>query len=429
MVSLVGATLAVTAGFLIYYSLYGLLLLLSSDCPKGMKAKAGLSIGVALLLAVGLLVGARKVGEAWDKVEEEFAQSPMYSTDRFAHAEESRYWAQRAMTTTVAAAILFPLVFAWMKAGTLAPLESKCKLQKGTFWAQARDSLKSLEFLVYGVALMLAVTLYSAVKNWRAFRSLDKAQEHAEKEQQRRERLEVARQQRLERYGQGGAGGFQHEEGGVTRESSYGDESPGSVLHRAFKEYAPVTAASGALAWQGVRATGRGIRATGQGISAAAQWARGKHPEPPVLSGPVELTPTVEVGPAKYAPPGAHLPGVGLPHQAAVPILSRGSTSPRIHTSGTLATSTSSALTSSASTSSASARSASAGSASARSASAGSASSSSSRGLSSSAGPANMARKPRAGFPIAGARRGPSPLRRPRLRGLNELRKNKSRKR
>jgi hypothetical protein len=394
MVSLVGATLAVTAGFLIYYSLYGLLLLLSSDCPAGMKAKAGFSIGAALLLAVGLLMGARKVGEAWDKVEEEFAQSPMYSTDRFAHAEESRYWAQRAMTTTVAAAVLFPLVFAWMKAGTLAPLESKCKLQEGTFWAQARDALKSLEFLVYGVALMLAVTLYSAVKNWRAFRSADKAEEHAAKEQQRHERLEVARQQRLERYGQGGAGGYQHE--GGAGEYGDGDESPGSVLYRAFQEKAPLTAASGALAWQGVRTTGRGIGAAARRVHGAVV---GKRPEPPVLSGPVDATPTVQVGPTKFAPPGAH--------QAA----------PNVQASGGSASagsaSAGSASAGSASAGSASAGSASAGSASAGSASAGSASASRSftRGLSSSA---------RTGFPVGSrsARRGPSPLGKPSMKSV-----------
>jgi hypothetical protein len=409
MVSLVGATLAVTAGFLIYYSLYGLLLLLSSDCPPGMKAKAGLSIGAALLLATGLMMGAKKVGEAWEKVEEEFAQSPMYSTDRFAHAEESRYWAQRAMTTTVAAIVLFPLVFVWMKNGTLKPLESMCQLQEGTFWAQARDALKSLEFLVYGVALMLAVTLYSAVKNWRAFRSADKATERAAKEQQRRERLEAARQQRLERYGQGDVEGNQGA-------GEFGDESPGSVLLGAFKERHPLTAASGALAWQGIRATGQGIRATGQGIGAATKWVRdavvGKQPESPLLSGPVEATPTVEVGHAKFAPP-LHsgpveaTPTVEMGHAKFAP--------PGVMHQTATASHAGSASAGLASTRSASARLASSGSASAglTSTASASASSSSTGGRSFSAGLTGLSRKPRIGFPLARARRGPSLIRKP----------------
>lgn len=203
MVNLVGFSLVATAAFLIYYSVYAILLILSADCPKNDKSKALASVAVALLLAVGLLFGARKLSEAWDGVEEEFAQAPLADVDRFAHAEHSRYWAQRTMTTTVAAVILFPLVFLWMRMGTLGPLEKNCTLKQGTFWAKARDALKSIEFLVFGVAVLLALSLYSSIRNWRAFRQLDKDDERTTKKQGRKDALEAARQARLERFGSG----------------------------------------------------------------------------------------------------------------------------------------------------------------------------------------------------------------------------------
>ena len=308
MVSLVGATLGATAAFLIYYSLYGILLLLSADCPKGMKAKAALSIGAALLLATGLLFGAHRLGEAWEKVEEEFASSPLYSTDRFAHAEESRFWAQRAMTTAVAVSILFPLIFVWMKAGTLGPLESKCTLKKGTVFAQARDALKSLEFLVYGVAIMLAVSLYSALKNWRAFRASDKQAERIEKVQHREQAMEEARERRIARFGQG--------RGALNQGYDDYDESPRATLHRAFKEAAPLTAASTALAWHGARAAGRGVGRAARGLHGAVVGRRPQVAADHQLPEPT-VTPRAQVHHGFGLPPGAPQPPVAAPSGSA----------------------------------------------------------------------------------------------------------------
>lgn len=273
MPSLVGTTLVITAVFLLYYSVYGLLLLLSTDCPKDVKTKAAFSIGMAFLLAVGLYIGSSKVGEAWHHVEEQFESSPMYSTDRFANAEASRYWVQRTMTTTVAAAVLFPIVFVWMKSRTLAPLENTCTLRTGTIWAQARDSLKSLEFLVYGVALMLAASLYSSIKNWRAFRAEDKASEKKFKQEEREDALQAARERRLERFGdlqqqQQHYHHRQYDDDGDDVDSNNvweGDTTPQDYLYRSIKKAAPLATAGAAVVAQAAARAGRKIHGAFKG--------------------------------------------------------------------------------------------------------------------------------------------------------------------
>lgn len=274
--------------FLLYYSVYGLLLVLSSNCPPGLKSKALASIAVSFFLGIGLLVGVGWLSRAWQSVEQEFESAPMYSVDKFAHAEESRYWAVKTMASATAAAVLFPVVFGWMRFKTLAPLEAQCTKQQGTFVAKLRDALKSLEFLVFGVGLLLVLSLWSSIRNWRAFRAIDKESEAAERTEAHSQALQSAREARAERFGgnekyrgRSQSGSFGNDDGPL-EDGTDADESNWDTVSNAFKRKAPLTAASAGLAWEGLKGTGRVLgRAKDAASSSVKRFAGGVHQELP----------------------------------------------------------------------------------------------------------------------------------------------------
>jgi hypothetical protein len=200
--TLVRFTLIATAVFLVYYSIYGITLLLSSSCPAGLKSKAAFSICSALLLALLLIYFSKKIGDEWKEVQDQF-KGKQVSEEEFEDASATQYWASQTLSISLGAILMVGLVFFWMKNSTLKPLEEQCTLDTGGILANIRDYLKSLEKLFIAIAGLLMLSLLYSFTTWRSLRSVEKAdeevsaQEVKEEREGRKHQLRLSRQQRI----------------------------------------------------------------------------------------------------------------------------------------------------------------------------------------------------------------------------------------
>ncbi len=198
MVSLVGTTMVISAVFLVYYALYGITLIASTEACDAQHANAKrtawISIGVAVVLAVALIFFSRTVSEAWEKVEQDVKDAPQAGLVQFEQSDALAQWAGRGLTAGAAAAILFGIVFYWMKLKALGPLETNCPKEKSGFWASIRDGLKSVEFLVYAVMALLLANVAYAFHSWNKLHSVKSADE--------REHLAAKAEQHAEAQGE-----------------------------------------------------------------------------------------------------------------------------------------------------------------------------------------------------------------------------------
>lgn len=176
-------TLVITGAFLIYYALYGALLLFSSDCSldsKGRPQKTpvkttriGISIVIAIVAGCLMLYFSHSIGESWQEAEQSLGDAPFYSETMWEHSAEAGIWAVHSIRYAMAAAVIFPTVFYWMKIHTLGPL-GDCQKETDSFLAQTRDALGSLEPGVYIVMGFLVIAVIVSFRNWRGYRSADK---------------------------------------------------------------------------------------------------------------------------------------------------------------------------------------------------------------------------------------------------------------
>lgn len=182
--SVVRLTLTLTGIFLLYYAVYGTFMMLSTDCSKDTKGnpkkepvektKIAISLFIAVCGALLMLYFSHSIGESWEEAEESMANAPFYSSSQWEHSAEAATWAVHSVRYVIAAAIIFPVVIIWMRKNTLGPLDT-CQKEKDSFMAQTRDALASLEPGLYIVMALLAGALLLSIRNWRAYRSADKA--------------------------------------------------------------------------------------------------------------------------------------------------------------------------------------------------------------------------------------------------------------